>query len=106
MKALVGPFNQEKALVGAFSVIVKTDCETDGSFLALASWNTFYHFIIALVLFETPLKHPILSIFNKMDVNNVNIENEAIDRTIPFFICFYIVREDREEDHKANPSPN
>ena len=30
MKALVGAFNQEKALVGAFSVIVKTDCETDG----------------------------------------------------------------------------
>ena len=30
--ALVGAFNQEKALVGAFSVIVKTDCETDGSF--------------------------------------------------------------------------
>ena len=28
MKALVGAFNQEKALVGAFSVIVKTDCET------------------------------------------------------------------------------
>ena len=32
MKALVGAFNQEKALVGAFSVIVKTDYETDGSF--------------------------------------------------------------------------
>ena len=32
MKALVGAFNQEKALVGDFSVIVKTDCETDGSF--------------------------------------------------------------------------
>ena len=31
MKALVGAFNQEKALVGAFSVIVKTDCETDGA---------------------------------------------------------------------------
>ena len=30
VKALVGAFNQEKALVGAFSVIVKTDCETDG----------------------------------------------------------------------------
>ena len=29
---LVGAFNQEKALVGAFSVIVKTDCATDGSF--------------------------------------------------------------------------
>ena len=28
---LVGAFNQEKALVGAFSVIVKTDCETDGA---------------------------------------------------------------------------
>ena len=32
MKALVGAFNQEKALVGAFSMIVKTGCETDGSF--------------------------------------------------------------------------
>ena len=31
MKALVGTFNQEKALVGAFSVIVKTGCGTDGS---------------------------------------------------------------------------
>ena len=31
MKALVGALNQEKALV-AFSVIVKTGCETDGSF--------------------------------------------------------------------------
>ena len=30
MKALVGAFNQEIALVGAFSVIVKTGCETDG----------------------------------------------------------------------------
>ena len=26
VKALVGAFNQEKALIGAFSVIVKTDC--------------------------------------------------------------------------------
>ena len=32
MKALVGSFNKEKALVGAFFVIVKTDCETNGSF--------------------------------------------------------------------------
>ena len=32
MKAVVAAFNQEKALVGAFSVIVKIDCETDGSF--------------------------------------------------------------------------
>ena len=35
MKVLVGAFNQEKALVGAFSVIVKTDCEADGSSAAL-----------------------------------------------------------------------
>ena len=31
MKVLVGAFNQEKALVGAFSVIVKTGCGTDRS---------------------------------------------------------------------------
>ena len=31
MKALVGAFNQKKALVGAFSVIVKTGCGTDGA---------------------------------------------------------------------------
>ena len=35
MKALVGAFNQEKALAGSFSVIVKTNCETDGSSAAL-----------------------------------------------------------------------
>ena len=31
MKAVVAAFNQEKALVGAFFVIVKTGCGTDGS---------------------------------------------------------------------------
>ena len=36
MKVLVGAFNQEQALVGAFSVIVKTDFETDGLSAALA----------------------------------------------------------------------
>ena len=35
VKALVGAFNLEKALVGAFSVIVKTECETIGSSAAL-----------------------------------------------------------------------
>ena len=35
MKAQVDAFNQEKALVVAFSVIVKTDCETDRSSAAL-----------------------------------------------------------------------
>ena len=32
VKAVVAAFNHEKALVVAFSVIVKTDCGTDGSF--------------------------------------------------------------------------
>ena len=42
MKALVGAFNQEKALVGAFSVIVKTGCGTDGSFYSTSfnEWQT------------------------------------------------------------------
>ena len=31
VKELVSAFNQQKALEGAFSVIVKTDCETDGA---------------------------------------------------------------------------
>ena len=35
MKALVGAFNQEKALVGTFSVIVKTDFETDEHYTEL-----------------------------------------------------------------------
>ena len=38
MKALVGAFNEEKALVGAFSVIMKTGCGTDG---ALHSTNHY-----------------------------------------------------------------
>ena len=41
MKAVVAAFNQEKALVGAFSVIVKTDCGTDGSFYSTTD-NTAY----------------------------------------------------------------
>ena len=40
MKALVGAFNQEKALVGAFSVIAKTGCGTDGA-LHSTSGNTW-----------------------------------------------------------------
>ena len=38
MKALVGAFNQEKALVGAFSMIVKTGCETDGALHSTSSY--------------------------------------------------------------------
>ena len=37
MKALVGAFNQEKALVGAFSVIVQPVVEPMDRFTALAS---------------------------------------------------------------------
>ena len=45
VKALVGAFNQEKDLVGAFSVIVKTDCGTDG---ALPSTSK-YHFMCLII---------------------------------------------------------
>ena len=38
VKTLVGAFSQEKALVGAFSVIVKTGCGTDGA-LHSTSYN-------------------------------------------------------------------
>ena len=37
VKAIVAPFNQEKALVGTFSVIVKTGCVTDRSFDSTSS---------------------------------------------------------------------
>ena len=37
VKALVGAFNQEKALVGAFSVIMKTGCGTDGALHSTSS---------------------------------------------------------------------
>ena len=40
MKSLLGAFNQEKALVGAYSVIVKTDCETDGALHSTSSDTT------------------------------------------------------------------
>ena len=43
MKALVAAFNQEKALVGAFSMIVKTDCETDGSLHSTTYMCALYH---------------------------------------------------------------
>ena len=57
MKALVGAFNQEKALVGAFSVIVKTGCGTDGALYSTslvshehndaATINCFYNNILS-----------------------------------------------------------
>ena len=37
---LVGTYNQEKALVGAFSVIVKTSCGTDGALYSTAQNRT------------------------------------------------------------------
>ena len=46
MKALVGAFNQEKALVGAFSVIVKTGCGTDGA-LHSTSPNFMWQEVVA-----------------------------------------------------------
>ena len=46
VKVLVGAFNQEKALVGAFSVIVKTGCGTDGSFYSTNLASSDFIFIM------------------------------------------------------------
>ena len=65
MKALVGAFNQEKALVGAFSVIVKTGCGTDGA-LHSTTLNTFialdHRYLLAAFLnsvIDTVMKYTI-----------------------------------------------
>ena len=57
MKALVGTFNQEKALVGAFSVIVKTDCENDESFTALDRISASHHLANCIIIITAAL-HP------------------------------------------------
>ena len=49
MKALVGAFNQEKALVGAFSVIVQPVDESMDRFAALM-WTGIGGVMVALVL--------------------------------------------------------
>ena len=65
MKALVGAFNQEKALVGAFSVIVQPVVEPMDRFTALvltsqgfnagdAEWATASHRLCTL-----PYNHPL-----------------------------------------------
>ena len=56
MKAQEGTLNQEKALVGAFSVIVKTDCETDGSSAALLLLTVVYSIVI-LIYIETAVSY-------------------------------------------------
>ena len=40
-------FNQEKALVGSFLVIVKTDCEPDGSSAAPALSQSLHWWVVA-----------------------------------------------------------
>ena len=63
MKALVGALNQEKGLVGAFSVIVKTDCDTDGALhstnndgVPSAAARLIRHLIAIIVLKQSNLK--------------------------------------------------
>ena len=46
----MGTFNQKKALVEAFSVIVKTDCEIDGSLSLYSTSGEFLSLIMALLL--------------------------------------------------------
>ena len=49
VKALVGAFNQEKALVGASYMIVKTGCGTDGSF-----YSTNFVYLLPFPWSSTP----------------------------------------------------
>ena len=67
MKALVGAFNQEKALVGAFSVIVKPVEEPMDRFAALANTNTsnITHYSIYLFLYLAGANPMVLVEFNK-----------------------------------------
>ena len=48
VKVLVGAFNQQKVLLGAFSVIVKTGCGTDGA-LHSTTFYFFYFYLFAEV---------------------------------------------------------
>ena len=54
MKALVGAFNQKKALVGAFSMIVKTGFGTDGSICGTTSKYVNCKHLSTKVLFLNP----------------------------------------------------
>ena len=54
MKAVVATFNQEKALVGAFSVIVKTGCGTDGALHGTKRNNNLLPY--PLTLNQTPAR--------------------------------------------------
>ena len=80
MKTRVGAFNQEKALVGAFSVIVKTD----GSFAALVRRlvpqskqklvvtdqdpRVAAHSLSCILFVSTPIKHN--SVLKTLMINN------------------------------------
>ena len=54
MKALVGAFNQEKALVGAFSVIVQPVVKPMEHYTALLHNNIFYKECGALLCLDFP----------------------------------------------------
>ena len=62
MKALVGVFNQEKALVGAFSVIVKTGCGTDGTLHNTNPRPCPRHLMLQPLLATPALKSPMLEV--------------------------------------------
>ena len=62
MKAIVGAFNKEKALVGAFSVIVKTECESDGSSAALViiGWEVSIAYLVSRIKGNGKMARPII----------------------------------------------
>ena len=66
---MVVAFNQEKALVGPFSVIMKTDCEIDGSSAALVSnhrpgviigWEVSIAYLVSRIKGNGKMARPII----------------------------------------------
>ena len=80
---VIAAFNQDKALVGAFSVIVKTDCATDGSFYStiLQHWHSVRE------VFETPGSRHVANLLVREGLavaaaEGVNIPSEEADHIL------------------------
>ena len=73
MKALVGAFNQEKALVGAFSVIVQSVVEPMDRFTALVHIYSILHSAFQLSDRVSDIDRKIVMVSDKL---NLMVENQ------------------------------
>ena len=83
MKAVVAPFSQEKALVEAFSVIVKTNCETDESF-----YSTILHTPHISSTVVSIMRHHIntVQVAYNMEIKLFQTKSLSLN-TNPCFLC-------------------